>query len=245
MNKIKLFCIPYAGGSAVVYSKWKKLLNSLIELKEVELPGRGYRIEESLLDNMNEMVENIFREIKDEIKPPYVLFGHSMGALIAYELFKKIKKEGYPAPVHMFISGKKGPQVELENSKCYNLPEHEFIEHILKYNVANEEIFRNRELASLFIPILKADFKIVETYKFNNTDYQLTCDISVFGGSEDSTVEWEDLLRWQEITRNKCSFYPFKGGHFFINEHKEEVVNQINKVVKNISKNIERFGMNV
>ncbi|MDQ0175270.1 thioesterase II family protein [Bacillus chungangensis] len=236
MSKIKLFCIPYAGGSAVVYSKWKKLINPLIELKEIELPGRGYKMKEPLLDNMPEMVENIFKEMKNEIKPPYALFGHSMGALITYELYKKLKKAGYPAPVHMFISGKKSPQVAIKDLKLYHLPEDEFIDHILKYNGTNESVFKNKELASLFIPILRADFKIVETYKFDHTDDRLDCDISVFGGTEDRTVDWDDLLQWQEVAKKKCNFYSFKGGHFFINEHTEEVVNQINRIINNISK---------
>lgn len=241
MNNIKLFCIPYAGGSAAVYSKWKKKLNPLIELKQVELPGRGYRIKEPLIDNMPDMVENIFKEIKDQIESPYILFGHSMGALITYEVCKRIKQEGYPAPVHIFISGKQAPQAKSEKPNCYSLPEDEFIKHILNYNGTDDVVFKNKELASLFIPILRADFKLVETYKFDCSDDYLECDVSVFSGAEDRAVSWEDLSGWQEVTKGNCNFYQFKGGHFFINEHTEEVVDQINNVFNCIPKNIEQF----
>lgn len=244
LNKIKLFCIPYAGGSAAVYSRWKKLVNPLIELKQVELPGRGSRMNESLIDNIPDIVRNIFKEIKDQIKPPYALFGHSMGALITYELCKKIKQEGYPSPVHIFFSGKQGPQIKLKGLNCYNLPEDEFIKHILNYNGTNEAVFKNKELASLFIPILRADFKMVETYKFDRTDDYLECDVSVFSGTDDRAVSWEDLSGWQEVTKSNCRFYPFKGGHFFINEHTEEVVDQINNVLTSISINIEQLSIN-
>ncbi|MEY8742625.1 thioesterase II family protein [Bacillales bacterium AN1005] len=99
MKKINLFCIPFAGGSAVVYSKWKKNTDSFIQIHEVELPGRGRRMNEPLIDNMEAMVEDIFYSIKNNLTEPYALFGHSMGGLLTYELCHKIQQVGDPVGV--------------------------------------------------------------------------------------------------------------------------------------------------
>src|SRR6185369_7818116 len=110
MSKIKLFCLPYAGGSSMVFHKWKKYLNSEIELRAIELAGRGRRIHESMYQDRAEAVEDVFQLIKDEIRQsPYALLGHSMGSLIAYEVAQKIRANKLPEPLHVFFSGSSAP----------------------------------------------------------------------------------------------------------------------------------------
>ncbi|QWI15044.1 thioesterase [Bacillus wiedmannii] len=234
MGKIKLFCIPFAGGSAVVYSKWKKLMDPFIVVNEVELAGRGRRMNEPLIDNMEEMVEDIYYSIKDYITEPYAIFGHSMGGLLTYELCHKLQKEGYPDPVHVFVSGRKAPQLKARRKIIHDLPNEEFISEILKYDGMDKSIFENKELADIFLPILKADFKLIETYEFNQPFNLLNFDISVFHGIDDKAVDFEELSHWSEVTKKESKIYTFPGGHFFINEYTEQVVNKINETFSSL-----------
>lgn len=240
MKKVKLFCLPYAGGSAVIYSKWKKLIHPSIEIKEVELAGRGRRMIEPLIDNMEETVEDIFHIIKEQISGPYALFGHSMGGLITYELCHKLKKEGYPDPAHVFISGRKGPQVKFREHTIHDLPDEDFIFEILKYDGMDRSVFDNKELANIFIPILRADFKMIETYVYRTPSELLNYHLSIFHGINDKAVQWNELLHWKEVTRKESEIFTFPGGHFFINEHSEQVINQINKTLTYHLKDSER-----
>ncbi|WP_410984479.1 thioesterase II family protein [Bacillus cereus] len=240
MEKIKLFCIPFAGGSAVVYSKWKKLMAPFIEVNEVELAGRGRRMNEPLIENMEEMVEDIYYSIKDYITEPYAIFGHSMGGLLTYELCHKLQKEGYPDPVHVFVSGRKAPQLKARRKIIHDLPNEEFISEILKYDGMDKSIFENKELADIFLPILKADFKLIETYEFNAPFNLLNSDISVFHGIDDKAVDFEELSHWSEVTKKESKIYTFPGGHFFINEYTEQVVNKINETFSSLKEAVNQ-----
>ncbi|MCP3742352.1 thioesterase II family protein [Rossellomorea sp. BNER] len=240
MGKVKLFCIPFAGGSAVIYSKWKKWMAHSIEVNEVELAGRGRRMNEPLIENMEEMVEDIYDSIKNYITEPYSIFGHSMGGLLTYELCHKLQKEGYPAPVHVFVSGRKAPQLKARKKLIHSLPDQEFITEILKYDGMDKNIFENKELANIFLPILKADFKLIETYKFNPPFNLLKSNISVFHGMDDKTVDVEELSLWSEVTKKESKIYTFPGGHFFINEYPEQVVNKINETLSGLKEEVKQ-----
>ncbi|MEI2467366.1 thioesterase II family protein [Niallia taxi] len=231
MKKINLFCIPFAGGSAVVYSKWKKNTDSFIQIHEVELPGRGRRMNEPLIDNMKAMVEDIFYSIKNNLTEPYALFGHSMGGLLTYELCHKIQQEGYPAPVHVFVSGRKAPQLKARKKVIHNLSNEEFISEIIKYNGTDKMIFENKELAEIFLPILRADFKLIETYEFFTPLQLLNSNISVFHGIDDKAVNFDELSLWSQVTKKEIEIQNFPGGHFFINEYTEQVVGKVNETL--------------
>ncbi|NJD03457.1 MAG: thioesterase [Ruminiclostridium sp.] len=226
---MKLFCFPYAGGSSISYKKWKKYLHLSIDLCPVELAGRGNRTKEPCYNNLDETLDDVFNLVKMQIRNSrYALFGHSMGSLIAYELSHKIIKSGYGKPMHLFISGRQAPQTRKESKSMCTLPDEEFKKEIIKLGGTSSNFFEHKELTDIFLPLLKADYKIVESYVYAEKNKKLDCGITVFNGEEDD-MALEDIYGWREHTKNELNIYNFKGGHFFINDNAEQIVNIINQ----------------
>jgi surfactin synthase thioesterase subunit len=242
MNKIILYCFPYAGGSSVIYSKWKQYLNTEIELRPIELAGRGKRFSAPLYEDIQDAVEDVFNTIKDEIQEnQYILFGHSMGGLIAYELAQHIRKSNIPNPSHVFVSGRSAPHVAPPNKNKYSqMDSDKFIKEVLNLGGTPPEFFEHPELLELFLPILKNDFRIVETYKCNNQVQPLEVNISVLLGKEDDLTK-NQSDSWKEYTNQKCDIIHFEGGHFFINDKTIKIAKIINNVSSSIRKESNGF----
>ncbi|WP_242837304.1 thioesterase II family protein [Alkaliphilus transvaalensis] len=223
MSKLKLFCFPYAGGSSAIYAKWKKHFNDSIELCPVELAGRGKRYNDKFYDDINEVVEDVFKLIKEDIeKGEYSLYGHSYGSLISYELAHKINELQLRKPKHIFYSGNGSPH--LKESKMYHtLPDEEFLKKIIELGGTPEELIKEKELLELFLPLLRADFKVNETYQYKERESKLDCDFTVINGKEDQ-LTLNQITGWSSHTTGKCRFYMMDGGHFFINEKMEDVI---------------------
>jgi len=232
MKKIKLFCLPYAGGSAAVFKKWEQYLSLDIKLFAVELSGRAKRAREPLYENVEAAVNDIYSIIYPEISDgsAYAFYGHSMGAMLAYELVQKIKDNNLPEPVHMFFLGRGAPHIKSKREKIYHLmPEEEFREAVVNLGGTPREFFEYPELMDYVLPILKNDFKISETAFRNPSIRPLYCDITVFMGKEEDEIEAEDVHGWMLHTKNRCTIHYFNGGHFFVNDETEKVVRMINK----------------
>lgn len=242
MDKIKLFCLPYAGGSAVVFKKWIQYLDKDIELIPIELSGRGKRIGEPLYQDVMAATEDVFQQIKNEINySSYCFYGHSLGAMISYELAQKIRKQNIRQPVHIFFSGRRAPHVDLEEEKKYHLMDNnEFRDELLDLGGTPKELFEHPELLELFLPILKNDFRIAETYVKSDHIDPLESDITVMLGKQDdlTLVKSEE---WKLHARNDCDIHYFEGDHFFINDQPENVVDIINNKLteKTLKKAIE------
>jgi len=234
MKSIKLFCIPYAGGSATVYGKWKPYLNEAIEIIPLELAGRGKRFASDQYRDIEEAVRDVYAQLKDEITEdtPYAVFGHSMGSLIAFELAYKIHENNLPPPVHLFFSGRKPPDDCKEATKYHKLPNEEFLHEVKKYGGMTEEILAQRKLLDIFLPIIRNDFRIIETHSFLQKDSKLNCDISAFYGKKDDMTE-RDMQRYDRFSRKACKVYGFDSGHFFIVEDMESVTDTINNILLN------------
>ncbi|MGE4512796.1 MAG: thioesterase II family protein [Chryseobacterium sp.] len=231
--KINLYSIPYAGGSSVVYNKWSENLQSSVNIKPVELSGRGKRFSEPLYEDIHEAVEDIFNSIKEEITEiPYALFGHSMGALIAFELAQRIRKAGLPSPVHIFISGRSAPHVNKTGEKMYSrMDDVKFRQEVLNLGGTPKEFFSHPELLELFLPVLKNDFRLVENYSYNYNYQPLNVDMTVLLGKGDDLTETEGES-WSEYTTESCEITYLEGGHFFINEQRLNITQIINNSLK-------------
>lgn len=230
MGKIKLFCIPYAGGSGVIYNEWKKKLGDFIVVNPVELSGRGKRFVEPLYDKLEDAVEDVFNLIKDDLEEPYALYGHSMGSIIAYELCHKIIDNNLPAPEHIFFSGRCAPSIKRKKKPIHNLPDEEFKHEILDLGGTPKELFENEELLDIFIPIIKADFRVVENYIYEEKN-DLDLNITVLYGEDE---EWEayEIEKWREHTRKNCNIFTTEGGHFFIHSHTDQVMKIVNNTLE-------------
>lgn len=231
---MKLFCFPYAGGSSAIFNQWKNYLTPDIEIRAIELAGRGKRIHETHYSDFNEVIEDVFPIIADEIKSNenYALFGHSMGAKIAHKLTLKIIEHGLSKPKHIFLSGRGAPDVKGNNEiEYYKLPEKDFIEEVFKLGGTSKEFFEHPELLELFLPLLRNDFKMATKEITNSEIVQLPCDISIFIGKEEDLIP-EQIYGWKNYTSKSCIIHYFNGGHFFINEQIEPIVKTINKIIQ-------------
>lgn len=226
--KVKLLCLPYAGGSAVIFNRWRQYLQTGIELRPIELAGRGRRIQEAPYRNWSEAVNDIFQIIKGEMyESRFMLFGHSLGALLTYELAQLIRENGLPQPDHLFFSGAGAPH--LRKKKNYHLlGDEEFKEKVLKLGGTPREFFDHPELMNIFVPLLKNDFKLAEAKSFLGVT-PLQDDITVLLGKEDDLTS-EQCEEWRRYTRGSCQLRYFKGGHFFINDEAPAITTIINNV---------------
>ena len=232
MNKIKLFCLPYAGGSSMIYKKWENYLDNSIQLIMLELAGRGNRSKEPYYDSMQEAVEDIFNIVKANIDDSeYAIFGHSMGSILAYKLAVKIKDSKIKQPLHLFLSGRYPPSIKKEERNIYLLQEAEFIQEAKSMGGIPEKLFRYEALLQKAMETLRADYKILETGGYQPIIKKLNYNISVLSGNEDALSEALDMSIWEKYTEGKCSFYVFEGGHFYLHSNAEGIVNIINKTL--------------
>ncbi len=230
---MKLFCIPYAGGSAAYYTKWKKHLHSSIKLCPLELASRGRRYGEPLYKDLNDVIEDLYQQIQLELKnnEPYALFGHSMGSLLAYELGVKIK-EMYGEPVHYFASAGVAPHARKKSFR-HKLPQEEFINLMLNYEGTPKKFFQYKELIELYIPTLRNDVRLVEEYDFDKGRLiqQFNCPVTALYGNEDKLIPAYIVEEWRKITSNELKVITFEGGHFFIHDNIKSIVDLINKTL--------------
>lgn len=233
LKRIKLFCLPYAGGSSNIYSRWGKGLNNAIDIAPVEFAGRGRRYADCLYDSLEQAVDDVYKTVcagMGDFSSDYAVFGHSLGGLIAYELLHKIKQEGKPRPVHAFFSGAKAPHFDKGIEKVYNLPEDKFKDRVSELGGTPKEVLENDELLELFLPILRADFKINETYEYTEKQDKLDCDITILSGKKDN-LKLNEIVEWRKHTLGKCNIFMLEGDHFFINTNWEDVIKIINNTL--------------
>ena len=231
---INLICLPYAGGTAAVYHRWKPFLDNRIRLCPIELAGRGRRLKEPFYNSFEEAVDDIYGMIGELTEFPYALFGHSMGGALAYELAFKIKYNNQRQPMHIFISGRRPPHVNRDEKLLHLLPFEEFKEEILKLGGTPRELFENKELWDIFLPVLRADYKIIEGYEYKPYNFKLECGLTVLAGELDDESGLRHMTEWQRYSESDYSLHIFDGGHFFIHDYMDEVIRVINHQLTNL-----------
>jgi surfactin synthase thioesterase subunit len=217
---MNLFCVPFSGGNAFSYTALKNQLHSGIRCFSLELPGHGTRITEPLLYSIEEMTEDLFRGIEAELDDEYALFGHSLGALLAFTLCRKIAETRKRLPNMLIVSGQTAPSV-LKADKHYLLPDHKFVEVLREMDGTPGELLSEKSFLDFFIPIIKADFQAISHYRYQKKQ-PLNVPLLVLVGKQEK-IKTEDVLRWQEESTKKTEFFWFEGGHFFINKSIMEI----------------------
>lgn len=225
---LRLFCLPYAGGGAYIYRDWAEQLPSKVEVCPIQLPGRGNRLREAPLTRMTPLVQAIAKEITPLLDKPFAIFGHSMGALIGFELARVLSGEQAKEPSHLFVSGRRAPQIPGADKKTYDLPEEEFIEELRRLNGTPQEVLDHPELMQVMTPILRADFETIQTYDYR-VEPPLSCPIAAMGGIQDPDVPRQDLEAWREQTTGPFTLRMFPAGHFLINTARPMLLQAITK----------------
>ncbi|MBP2687190.1 MAG: gramicidin dehydrogenase [Deltaproteobacteria bacterium] len=221
---LRLFCFPYAGVGASIFSPWVHRLHSKIEMVGVQLPGREGRIREEPFDRLSRIVPEAARFIRNDLDRPYAIFGHSLGALIGFEVARCLRREGAPDPVHLFLSARRAPPRPDPLPEIHGLPDAEFLEEIQRrWDGIPSAVLREAELLQLLLPALRADVAVLETYTHLQGE-PLDCPISVFGGENDRNIGREDLLGWRGHTRGDFRLRLLPGGHFFIRTQQQALL---------------------
>ncbi len=213
--KLRLFCFPYAGGGASIYRSWQSAFPSSIEICPVELPGRGTKLKQKPYTRLLPLVEAIGQGIHSYLDIQFAFFGHSMGALISFELTRFLRKKYHLRPSHLIVSGRRAPQFLNTNRRTYDLSDSEFIDQLRALNGTPQEVLENPELMQFVMPILRGDFELVQTYEYE-PGLPLDIPITALGGLQDPDVEIEHLQGWQSQTDASFMLRMFTGDHFFL-----------------------------
>jgi medium-chain acyl-[acyl-carrier-protein] hydrolase len=212
---LRLFCFPYAGGSPLVFRGWAGGLPKAVEVCPVLLPGRGMRLAEPPFTRMPSLVETVAAALLPYTDRPFAFFGHSMGALISFELARLLRGRHGVEPAHVFVSGCSAPQIPDAIPRLSDLPEPELLQELRRLNGTPKEVFENSELMQLMVPVLRADFSVCESYVYTEAR-PLDCPISVFGGLQDADTSRAQLEAWRCHTSAHFSLQMFPGDHFFL-----------------------------
>lgn len=222
--KLRLFCLPYAGGSASIFQTWAKHFPEAIDICPIQLPGRGMRIHETPIHHFPSLIKTIVQESRPYLNVPFAFFGHSLGGLIAFEISHQLYKECLPLPLHLLVSGCASPTRQNKRRVLSTLPEHEFIDELRRLNGTPEGILNNHELMALLLPVLRADFSLLESYRYQPHPQLLRCPITAFGGLEDQDIELEQLRPWEDETYSRFVLHVLPGDHFFLHQSETELL---------------------
>jgi medium-chain acyl-[acyl-carrier-protein] hydrolase len=211
---VRLFCFPHAGGGASTFREWAGALSPTLEVCAVQLPGRENRLADERYTELGPLIEELAEVLLPLLRQPFALFGHSLGALIGFELGRRLRDMQGIAPLRLFVSGHRAPHLPLRMGPFCPLSDPEFVAAVRALGTTPAEVFDTPELRELVLPILRADFALVEGYSFA-AGAPLDCPISVFGGTADQLVTPGELVEWREHTRQRCTMRAFRGDHFF------------------------------
>lgn len=215
--RLCLFCFPHGGASAAVFRDWPRRLPTGIDITAVQLPGRGYRLREPSLRRIDDLVDAVGTALLPRLDRPFALFGHSMGALLAFELARWLRRGARPLPSRLLVSGHGAPELTRHPQIVHTLPERDFVAYVRELNGTPVELLDDLEARELLLPALRADFEAVETYLFT-PEAPLNCAIDVYAGTSDVSTPVSALNGWRAQTSRDCTVNLFDGGHFFINE---------------------------
>lgn len=220
---MRLFCFPYAGAGASAFRDWPRYLPRSIELVAIQPPGRENRFSEPRLNRIEDYVQAVRSAVLALADKPFFFFGHSLGALAAFELTRLLQAAGGAAPFHLVVSGMQAPPQPRRREPLHGLADAEFLQRIGQYNGTPRELLQDAELMQLYLPLLRDDFTICETYVWR-ASAPLACPLTALGGSDDAEVALEDLRAWAGLAGSGYDEHVFDGDHFFIQPHKLRIL---------------------
>jgi medium-chain acyl-[acyl-carrier-protein] hydrolase len=214
--RLRLFCLPYAGGGAATYARWSELLPAAVELCRVQLPGRENRWREAPFTQLTLLVETLAVAIRSYLDMPFAFFGHSLGALISFELARQVRRQFDLNPLQLFVSGRWAPHLPNPDPPLYQQPTAQFIDTLRqRYNNIPDVVANDPELMDIFLPLLRADVTMLDTYVYV-ADRPLDYPIAAYGGSLDQRVTPVALEAWRRHTTRSFHWQLFPGAHFYL-----------------------------
>ena len=217
---LRLFCFHHAGGSTTLFHHWRDRLPPHIELWVARLPGRGDRAGEPPFKRMVPLVQQMTEALEPFLTQPFALFGHSMGASIAFETARLVRRRHGVQPMRLLVSSCQAPQRLHFALPTYDLPDAQFIERLRGLNGTPQPLFDDPRLLLMMLPMIRADVELLQTYEYL-ADAPLDCPITVFGGLRDEVVKLAGLMAWRQQTTAQSILHLLPGDHFFLNSHQQ------------------------
>jgi surfactin synthase thioesterase subunit len=225
---MRLFVFPYAGGGASAFRQWNKALAPRVASYTIQLPGRETRFTEPKLTRFSAAIEAIGDALRPNLDHPFAFFGHSLGGLLAFETARHLRRLNAPTPLHLFVSGCSAPQLREPEEQYNKLSDAGFVQAVRKFGGIPDEILQNTELLDLFLPTLRADFRLLETYDYVQ-ETALDCPITAFGGLEDAETPESKLAAWNVHTTRAFRLSMFSGDHFFLHPARDLLLAEITR----------------
>ncbi|HWS52585.1 MAG TPA: alpha/beta fold hydrolase [Pyrinomonadaceae bacterium] len=223
---LRLLCFPYAGGGAHVFRAWAERLSPRFEVCAAQFPGRGARLLEEPYAKLGQLLAESSRALSPLADKPFAFFGHSMGALVCFELARLLRREGRPMPLGLFVSGRSGPRSLRGVARLSVMPEGELLEELRRFAGVPAEVLENAELMRMMLPSIRADFAACEGYSYVE-EPPLPCPVTAFGGEGDPEAGAEGLGQWRDETAARFSLRMFPGGHFFLDTARGPLVEAV------------------
>jgi medium-chain acyl-[acyl-carrier-protein] hydrolase len=209
-----LICFPHAGGNAFLYRTWQAGLPR-VHVYPIQLPGRGRRLAEPSFVRMQDMVEATVQAILPLLTRRFALFGHSMGALLAFEVARVLEHRCQRLPDHVFLAAARAPARQVYRTRIHHLSDPDFITELRALRGTPEELLNDPQALAILLPMLRADFEVVETYRYE-AGPPVSSPFTVIGGTDDRSATRDDLEPWSAHTRGRCTLQVLPGDHFFI-----------------------------
>jgi medium-chain acyl-[acyl-carrier-protein] hydrolase len=218
---LRLLCFPYAGGSASIFQSWHMSLPDHVEVRALQLPGRANRIREAPFTRILPAIAEIGKHLPFDA--PFAFFGHSMGAVLAFEMARWLQRSGRSLPRCLFVSGRRAPQVLSDRAPIHQQSRDDFLASIVAMNGMPAGVQEHTELLRVVLPMLRADCELAETYEYQS-EPPLTCPITAIGGSDDDEACSGGLDGWQAQTAARFSVHLLAGDHFYIHSAEGELL---------------------
>jgi medium-chain acyl-[acyl-carrier-protein] hydrolase len=225
-TKFRLFCFSYSGAGASIFRTWAVPLAPHIEVVAVQLPGRESRRKEPLFHNLPSLITALTPVLLPYLDRPFAFFGHSVGALIGFELARQLRRIGHSPPVQLIVSGRAAPQIPAATPPIHHLPDADFLTELQRYNGIPAIVLANTDVMNIFMPILRADLAMNETYVYQ-PEAPFNFPIAAFGGLHDAQVSQSALASWGEQTTADFGINLLPGDHFFLKAQKMVLLQHI------------------
>lgn len=230
--RTRLIAFHHSGGGASAYFPWVKHLSPSVELIALQLPGREGRFQEPLLNRVEDIIHYVSKEFALYTDKPFFIFGHSLGALLSFEFAKSIQKTYSVSPHYIIVSASKAPHLPLRRKSFSQLGASSLKAELTLYGGISQEIIENEDLFDIFCPILKNDFSIAENYNYRKSE-PLLCNMLALSGSQDQSVQEEEIVAWAQHIQGHFTHISFPGDHFFLKQHQPKILEIINHIGEN------------
>jgi pyochelin biosynthesis protein PchC len=220
----RLVCFPHAGGSATYYFPVSQALSPTTDVLAIQYPGRQDRRMEPCIDDIHELADRVVAELRPWTDRPLALFGHSLGATLAFEVALRLEAAGL-VPLGLFVSGRTAPSRH-RGGNVHLSGDEELLDSISRLSGTDPQILQDEELVRLMLPVIRSDYRAAETYRFRPGS-ALSCPVTALTGDDDPEVDLEEAGAWAEHTTGAFSLATYSGGHFYLNAHAPSVIARI------------------